>query len=201
MSKPLTPTRARLVLVSLLVLLSGIGVAVFITGYNILSDFSNSSKTLAAEAQASNSSLQGIITTKAELERNADIVDRASLIVAESRSYEYQDIANNVLPAYASQAGLVITSISFDNPQPTAGTTVPAVPGVTTAVPTGIKSMNITIAIKNPVEYTRMLTFIHYIEQSLFIMHIKQITLSKSNESSSGGQVSSDILTMEVYVR
>ena len=205
MKGSLTPTRVRLILISLLVVLSGAGIGVFVMGYRILTYFSNSSKSLTQEAQASNSSLQDLITTKAELEKNSDIVDRASRIVAQSRSYEYQDIANNVLPAYASQAGLTITSISFASSQPTAsGTTAVAAAAPSAAgaaAPAGIKSMTITVAIKNPVEYTRMLNFIHYIEQSLFTMHIKQVTLSKASGSKDGNQVSSDILTIEVYVR
>lgn len=202
-SASLTPTKLRLILAILLVMLTGAGVGVFTIGYRILTDFSQSSRSLASQAQASNSSLQDLITTKKELEENADVVDRASRIVAQSRSYEYQDIANTILPSYAAQAGLTITSISFANSQQTSATT-PSGTATAAAVmtaPSGVKSMTITVALKNPVEYTRMLNFLHYIEQSLFIMHIKQVGLSKTADAKDDALVSSDILTIEVYIR
>lgn len=107
------------------------------------------------------------------------------------------------MPSYAAQAGLTITSISFTNSQQTSATT-PSGTATTAAVmtaPSGVKSMTITVALKNPVEYTRMLNFLHYIEQSLFIMHIKQVGLSKTADAKDGALVSSDILTIEVYIR
>jgi hypothetical protein len=198
----LTPSKLRIVLVCLLLILLGASVGAFTVGYKFLADFSASSLSLATEAQASNSSLQTLISTKAELEKNTDIVDRASRIVAETRSYQYQDIANNILPAYAAQAGLTITSIGFANTQPgttSAASTNPTV--IAPKTPPGVKSQIITVAVKNPVDYRSMLNFIHYIEQSLFIMHIKQVTMSKVGDTRDGSQVSSDILTIEVYVR
>jgi hypothetical protein len=59
--------------------------------------------------------------------------------------------------------------------------------------------MTATVSLKNPVNYDAMLNFIHLVEQSLFRMQISQISLSQSQGDQGG--LTSDILTIEVYVR
>ena len=88
---------------------------------------------------------------------------------------------------------------------PAAGTTPATGSTPTTAVtaaPTGVKSMTATVTLDNPVDYNNMLTFMHLIEESLFKMQISQIGLSRSTDTSKGtNKISSDTLTIEVFVR
>lgn len=216
----ITPVKLRVILSLCLVILSVIGVGLFTVGYNKLKTFSTSVQTVATEAQASQSSVQDLTVTKQLLSQDQDAVDRASQLVAESKSYLYQDQIISDINTYAGEAGLAITNISFNNPTtaavgaapaaaPAAVATPAAAPGVAGAAPvagaspTGVKSMTASVTIKNPTDYLSMLKFIHLIEQSLFRMQISQVGISASTDTanSTANQVSSDILTIEVFVR
>lgn len=210
----LSPVKLRLILVGCLVLLVGVGAGVFMVGYNVLADYSAKARTTAAEAQASNSSLQNLIVVKRELAEKQDTVERASQIVAASKSYVYQDQIIRDINNFANNAGLSVTNITFADAKvtpTTPSTTNTSSPtttnspsataaGGTTAVPSGVKSMTATVTLKNPVDYNAMLRFIHSIEGSLFKMRISQVTLSRPADAK-GNEVTSDVLTIEVYVR
>lgn len=209
-SSNLTPTRLRLILIGCMVALVALSVVVFMIGYKQLSDYSASARTVAAQAQASNSSLQNLVAVKKELETDKDIVERASQIVAESKSYLYQDQIIQDINNIASASGITITNISFgDSGSPTssgtpaaASTTTPtANPGASAATAAGVKTTTATVTVKNPVGYDNMLSFIHAIESSLFKMRISQITLSKPTDAKNPNDVTTDALTIEVYIR
>lgn len=210
--KSLTPVKLRIILSLCLVVLCVVGIGLFTVGYGKLKTFATSVQDVADQAQASQSSVQDLIATKQFLAQNSEAVDRANQLVAESKSYVYQDQIISDLNKYASEAGLSITNITFTDATTTAvsspsSTPPPAATGTaagaptTAAAPAGVKSMTASVTIKNPTSYLSMLNFIHLVEQSLFRMQISQIGISASNDSSSPGQVSSDVLTIEVYVR
>ncbi|NCU37781.1 hypothetical protein EOL96_01815 [Candidatus Saccharibacteria bacterium] len=210
----ITPTRLRLVLSGLFIALLAIGVALFMFGYNILADKMNDSRVIAAEAQASNTSLQNLMAIEKALKENQEAVERSSQIVAESQMYSYQDQIITDLYNFAANAQLSIENISF-----TDATATPTTPnsGPTTATsgagaqasgaspaqvaPSGIKSVTATITVKNPVNYNAMLTFLHSIESSLFKMRVSQVSLSKTADDSDATEVTSDSLTIEVYIK
>lgn len=211
----LSPVKLRLILIACLVLLVGAGGGVFMVGYNVLADYSAKARTTAAEAQASNSSLQNLIVVMRELAEKQDTVERASQIVAASKSYVYQDQIIRDINNFANNAGLSVTNITFADAKvtpttPSAATTSSspttannssaAAAGNASAVPSGVKSMTATVTLKNPVDYNAMLRFIHSIEGSLFKMRISQVTLSRPADAK-GNEVTSDVLTIEVYVR
>ena len=213
----LTPTTLRLILIAAMAALAVLAVVVFMVGYGKIKEYAVSTQTVAAEAQASDSSLQNLITLKKELETETDAVQRASMIVSESKSYLYQDQIIQDINRFADNAGIVITNISFSDTG-TASTTAPAAgtapasgaaaPATGTAAatatggaPSGIKTTTATVTVKNPVDYNKMLTFIHSIEGSLFKMRISQVGLSKSTDAKSPNDVTSDVFTIEVYLR
>lgn len=203
----MTPVKLRIILACSLVILSVLGVVVFAFGYGQLKQFAASAQDIATKSQASQSSVQDLIATKKFLEANTDAVNRANQLAAESKSYVYQDQVISDINKYASEAGLVITNIAFTTPTTAAvggtssGTSAPAT-GTTspTAAPAGVKSMTANVTIQNPTNYLAMLNFIHLIEQSLFRMQISQVGIS-AGDGDNQNQVSSDVLTIEVYVR
>lgn len=210
MKNKLTPITLRIVLFVGMFLIVGLFIATLMIGYKILSDFSSQTKQVAAQAEASNSSLNNLVTTKKALEENKDVVERASQIVSESKSYVYQDQIIRDLNQYANAHNVTITNISFGDTQTSGtGTSAPATAAPANgaaptqpAAPTGVKSTQATVTIKNPVGYLDLLNFLHDIEQSLFKMKISQVTLSKPTDSNStADQVNTDVLTIEVYVR
>lgn len=210
----MTPMRLRLVLFTAIFLLVAAAVGIFMFGYSRISAYAIDAQTTSAQAAKSNNSLQTLIKIKDELAKNADAVERADQLVAQSTSYVYQDQIINDLNKYAKEAGISITNITFADAKttPVASTTAGTTPaassaGTTTttsqaAVPTSIKSMTATVTLNNPVDYNNMLTFIHLIEQSLFRMQVSQIGLSSSADTGKDtNKVTSDTLTIEVYVR
>jgi len=203
--KNMTPVKLRIILALSLIILSILGIGMFAFGYGQLKLFVIAAQDVAAKAQSSQSSVQDLVATKKFLQSNADAINRANQLAAKSMSYVYQDQVINDINKYASEAGLAITNIAFTTPTTTAvgGTTAPPVTGsaATTAAPAGVKSMTANVTIKNPTNYLAMLDFIHLIEQSLFRMQISQIGISASSDDKNPNQVSSDILTIEVYVR
>lgn len=202
----LTPTRLRLILIGSMVLMVAIAVGVFMIGYKQIADYSVASRAVAAEAQASYSSLQDLEAAKKELANDADVVQRASLIVSESKSYLYQDQIIQDINRFATNSGVSVTSISFGASGATSssGTAVAASttpPAGAVAPPSGVKTTTASVTVKNPVDYTKMLNFIHSIENSLFKMRISQVTLSKSADAKGSNDVTSDVLNIEVYVK
>jgi|EndMetStandDraft_5_1072996.scaffolds.fasta_scaffold163344_2 hypothetical protein len=208
--KNMTPVKLRIVLALSLIILSVLGVGLFAFGYGQLKQFVVAAQDTATKAQASQSSVQDLVATKKFLESNADTVNRANQLAAESKSYVYQDQVISDINKYASEAGLVITNIAFATPTTAAvggsasGTTSTPATGSatpTTAAPAGVKSMTANVTVQNPTNYLAMLNFIHLIEQSLFRMQISQVGISATSDNNNPNQVSSDILTIEVYVR
>lgn len=203
MKKPtITPTRLRIALSILLILLIAAGVGVFTLGYQQLKLHAEDAQKVATEAEASRTSLQRLITVEKFLASNQDVVERADRLVSQSKLYYYQDQMINDINKYASESGIEITNMTFDNTKVTA--VAPGTPATTTApsvAPTDIKSKLATISIKNPTNYDSMLAFIHRIEQSLFSMQITRVGMSQSAEPDKPDQVTSDAFTIEVYVR
>jgi hypothetical protein len=188
-----------------LVVLAGV---LFALGYQKIKEYSALTRTVSAQAQASNSSVQNLVNVKKQLESDADVIQRASLIVSESKSYLYQDQIIQDINRFAGNAGITITNITFSDAG-TAGATASAAPSATqgaatqptTSTPAGVKTTTATVTVKNPVDYNKMLVFIHSIEESLFKMRISQVTLSKPTDAKSPNDVTSDVFTIEVYLR
>lgn len=208
----LTPSKLRVILSISILLLIGLGVGLFAVGHGILAAYSAETRTTATRAQASSSILQDLQNTKRELEVNSNTVERASQIVAESTSYVYQDQIIRDINNFANNSGLAVTNITFADAKvtptslspPAAADTPPAaVAGAATpaAGPTGVKSITATITLKNPVSFPAFLKFIHSIEGSLFKMRISQVTLSRPSDAKVPDEITSDALTIEVYVR
>ncbi len=206
----LTPVKLRAILIVLLLLLAAAGVGVFTYGYSQLKAHATTAQETATKAEASRSSLQNLVTTKKFLTDNADVVNRANQLASESKSYVYQDQIISDINKYASEAGIQVVNITFDNPVNTnvSSATTPAATAdgtaapATTAAPTNVKSTTASVTIKNPTNYSSMLTFIHLIEQSLFRMQISKVGMSQSGDQGSGnGSITSDTLTIEAYIR
>ena len=193
--RPLTATQLRLMLsISMFViaLMAGIG---FVFVNSQLKNYAIEVSHVAADANASRDNLQNLQKIQTQLQEDQDIVQKTNSIVAESQSYQYQDQIINDINNYASKAGIGITDINFA----TQTTTAPgSAPTTTTPIPTGVKSSTVAITLKNPIDYASLLRFIKSIEQNLTKMQVSRINLSKDTVTNG---VTSDILTLQVYVR
>lgn len=150
---------------------------------------------VVVDSSVSQTNIQTLQKVQQELADEKDVIARAGDIVADSKSYQYQNQILNDLNNYAGKAGISITNVNFDAAGDT-GTTPPA-KGAPTA-PAGLKSTSVSITLQNPVPYDSMLRFIRSIEQNLTKMQISRVALAKGT---SGNTVTSEALTIQVYIK
>jgi TolA-binding protein len=158
------------------------------------------------DANASQNNVQTLQKIQRELEQNKDTIAQANSIVADSQSYQYQDQIVSDLNQYAGKAGISITNIDFSSTSQTGSGTTPdnkaqtTTPGATAApTPAGVKTTSVAVTMKNPLGYNNFLQFLRSIEDNLTKMQVQKVSLSKGT----GGDddISSDVLTIQVYVR
>lgn len=187
----------RLILTTLLFLIVILAFIGFSFWTNILRKDAIETSKKQAEAIASQSDVLTLQRVQTELNQNKAIVERTRSIVADSQSYQYQDQIIKDITDYATRAGIGIANIDFSAASIAAPTSTGQPVQPSSGVPTGVKSSSVSVAIKNPVDYTALLRFIHSIEQNLTKMQISSIGISKETS----GNVTSDALTIEVFVR
>ncbi len=190
--------RLRLVLVSIVCLLAIIAVGTGALGISYLNKRAVEVQHVAYDANKSDDRLQGIQALTKTLESNKEAVERAKQVVAESKSYEYQNVIIRDLQAMAKRANVEITNFNFS------GTGTPATAGKSAAPSTpkpggGLQSTTVNITLRTPVNYHDMLNFIHYVEQNLTKMQISKVGLAGVADNPTA--VESETLTIEVYIR
>lgn len=203
-TKKMTATTLRLALSIAIFLVAGISIAGFAFFSGSLKNYADEVSKTNGEAQASDTNIQSLQKTQAELEKYKDTAIRAQSIVSESASYQYQDQITRDLNNYAAQAGLVITGFTFDSTATTAAPAAPTTPGATAtpqgaAAPAGLNSKTVTIQLESSVPYKSLLSFMNMIEENLTKMQIAKVTLAKSSDNDEN--VAGQTLAIEVYVK
>lgn len=196
----MTATRLRLILsVSLFAILLITGGGFFYLNQQ-LQGYAVSVSHSVIDASASQNSVQTLQQVQQTLNDDKDIITKTSNIVADSKSYQYQDQIISDINGYAAAAGIGVLNIDFPSTStaPTSGASSPAATQTPTATPSGVKSTSVEVTLKNPISYDKFLQFVHATENNLTRMQIQKISLSKGT---GGTDISSDILTIQVYVR
>lgn len=197
--KTLNATTLRLILSVSLFLIVALGIGLFAYAHAQLHTVAVDVSHTLVDADASQNNLQTLQKIQRELASDKAIMARASSIVADSQSYQYQDQIITDLKAYAAQAGVGITNLDFTAGAPATGATASkTAPATATPTPNGVKSTSVAVTLNNPVDYNNLLAFIHSIEQNLTKMQISKVSLSKGEN---GNEVNSDVLTIEVYIK
>ncbi|HMQ96020.1 MAG TPA: hypothetical protein PKD19_02255 [Candidatus Saccharibacteria bacterium] len=206
----MTAVKFRLILSVCLVVIIGGTIAAAAFGYQLLSKRAEETSKVVYEAATSEERISGIQQSAKYLDENRDIVNRTKQVVAESQSYQYQDVIVSDLRNIARQSGISIVNFDFTTAngassnnsstaqQPAATSSDTEMIAQSQAL--SLKTTTVNITLKNPVEYTRLLNFLHHIEQNLTKMQIAKVSLSKSSDGSKN-QVTTDALSIEVYVR
>lgn len=215
----LNATTFRTVLAVGLVAIIAATVAIFTLGHGQLVQTAQETSELATKADASNVEQRNLERTKGELLDLKEAIDHASSIVAVSESYKYQDQIILEIGEMARKNGIVVESVTFDNPN--AGPSAPAAPPATpaagaepvagaaetaagaTATPAApaLKTRSATIALASPIDYDRLIPFIYLIEQNITKMRITRLNLSADQSSENRNAVQSDSMQIEVYLR
>jgi hypothetical protein len=193
--RQLTASTFRLILSASLVVITGIGITLFSLANDQLRSVATDVSHVVVDANASQDNLTTLEKIKKTLASEQDVVARTNQIVAESKSYEYQDQIVTDLNGYASKAGITITNLDFSagTAKTPAATATPAAPVATS----GLHSTSVTVTIQNPVGYNQLLQFIKSLEQNLTKMQVSKVSLSRGE----GGNITSDAFAIEVYIK
>lgn len=183
-------------------------IAGFIYFRGTLEKYADEISTVSSEAESTQSRVQQLQKTEIELKKHSVAIDRAARIVAESKSYQYQNQIINDITNYAERADVSITSFTFGDASnaptapvapPTAAPPVanPQGPATAGAAP---KSTTVTINLGDSVPYENLLNFLTMIEKNLTKMQIANVSLSKSSDGDAN-EVALQSLNLEVYVK
>jgi hypothetical protein len=158
------------------------------------------------DAQSSQTAIQTLQQIQRELQNNQDVAKQASSIVADSQSYQYQDQIVGDLNGYAAKSGITITNMDFSTSAASTTTggstsTEKSQQSATQAPAalTGVKTVSVSITMQNPISYSNFLKFLRSIEDNLTKMQVQKVSLSKG--TTGGDDITSDILTIQVYVK
>jgi hypothetical protein len=204
--KGMTPTKLRLILIgviSMLIILAGVGFWLFSSQ---LSAYAEQVSKDAAQANVSANDISRLEKLKTQLEDDAVAITRTKNIVADSQSYQYQNQIINDLSIYAKNAGVVVSSYSFDSSTSASGEASPSAtapaPSAETTAPVaadGLKTTNITVTLKSPADYKAVMRFVHSIESNLTKMQLSGISIAQASEDKN--MVTTNPLTIQVYTR
>lgn len=194
--------RFRIALTISLFLSVAIMIGVVTYGVKYLNSYADKVNLVAVEASNTDSRIDIMRQEAQILESYKGVAERARQIVAESQSYEYQDVIIRDLEEFARRAGVSVQTYDFTSGQiaPQGGATGTSAPTQPTG--SGPKSTTVSVTISNPVDYRSLLRFIYQIEQNLTKMQISNVTMS-SNPGGEGGQdsVNSSNFVIQVYIR
>jgi hypothetical protein len=197
--------KLRIILVVTIILLVGASTAIFWYFRSQLITYAEQVEKDTAAASVSISDVNKLKALKQELEDNQVAVTRAKNIVADSKSYQYQNQIVDDINIYAKKAGVSVTSFAFTDPAASGaqGAAAPAqAPTAATQAPTlpeGLKTVSVSLTLKSPIEYQNIIKFVRYIEANLTKMQVSGVAFSKTGAGST--QVSVDPITVEVYVQ
>lgn len=221
----LTATKMRLLLSSVLVIIILGMAAGFYFAYSLLQDKADTVAETQAKARSSDQVLANLRETEKQLEKYSESAKKAERIVAESKSYLYQNQIINDLTHFANVASIPISSFSFAEsggsgsgataaPEATTQTPPPAqadptagqaesaeqTPGAAAGTgPTpNLKSVQVTVQLGDKINYDNLLHFLHLIEQNITRMQISNLMMTRDPET---GGVSTQSITLEVYVK
>lgn len=199
----MTPTKLRIVLfgaISLLLIAAGVGFWLY---FSMLSGYAEQVSKDTAEASVSEQDISRLEQLKVKLDDDSVAINRTKNIVADSKSYQYQNQIINDLSVYAKSANIAISSFSFDSATQESGAAAPAAAPTATAtaplVADGLKMTTVTVTLKNPTDYKAIMRFIHSIESNLTKMQLSGISIAQAPESKD--KVTTNPLTIQVYTR
>lgn len=208
----LTATNLRYVLAAALLLMFAACGAGFYYVHGYLKSYAEEASALNSQAEIGTKNIVALQNIERYIEEHKHEFSIAEKVVAESKSYRYQNEIVNDLSKIADKSGVNITGFQFGDQAagatsgssssssstaaPAAGT-APATPSTTAG---GLKTTKATITISSPVNYDNLLEFISRIERNITKMQIARIAISQTEE---GGRnsVASETFEIEVYIR
>lgn len=138
------------------------------------------------DATISSSELQKAHNLQIYIGNHKEQIDKAATVVAETKTYQYQNQIVADVNEFASIAG--VTVLGFDFPVQTTAPTIK-----------GVKTIQATVTLQNPVPYDNYLRFLKLIEQNLTKMQITDISITPDEKVF--GRINNPTVGLQVYVR
>ena len=201
MKKGLTASSARIVLALFLLIILAAMVAGSYFAYSFLSTTSKEVADMQTEASAVDMKIQNLLKLKDQLEKNPVATKKAEQIVADSKSYQYQNQIINDLSIYAAKANVPIQSFTFQDSSTSSAKSSSSSSQTTAKKPTsvsGLKSITVSIQLGDKVPYNNLLHFLYLVENNVTRMQIYGVSISRGEQR---GEVSAQSLELGVYVR
>ncbi len=156
--KQFKPQNLRAILATLFVILLIGGGAGFYWGLGQVSEYSEQVNQKLADAEASGEQIGSLQVLKGQLTQSNNLIEKANQLFATPATYQAQVLRD--LKNYADAAGLSISNTAFSSPGET-----------------GIYSISITL--KQPVSYTKLITFLNNVESNLPKLQVSSIALGR----------------------
>ncbi len=212
----------RLFLVGILLLVVGAVFGFTFLG-KLLQDKAMQVSHAQTDASIGSNNVKQLEQLNKDLEKHKDVVQRAKEIVADSRSYQYQNQIIQDINSFADRVGITILGYDFSSSDsasegspsstPSSGSTSssnsspssppsPTSPNTTSpssTTPPGVRTVTAKITLKNPVPYTSFLKLLKLIEQNVTKMQVTGVALSP--DASHPDQISNPTIGLIVYVR
>lgn len=138
------------------------------------------------DATISTAELQKAHNLQVYLSNHKEDVEKAAAVVADTKTYQYQNQIVEDVNRFASIAG--VTVLGFDFP---VQKTIPSAAGA--------KTIQATVTLQNPVPYVNYLRFLKLIEQNLTKMQITEISITPDDKVI--GRINNPTVGLQVYVR
>ena len=174
-NQTLKPQSLRAVLVFVLIMVIAGGLGLFYLGLNEIRTFAVEVNHSVADAEASNGQVQALQTLKGQLAQSEALIAKANQMFATPASYQNQAITDT--RNYAAAAGISIAKVDFE----------PIVPGI---------NPTMTVSLKAPVSYKKLLQFLDNIEGNIPKMQVSSIGISHVNGGRSDSVTVDDIKIM-----
>jgi hypothetical protein len=145
------------------------------------------------DADISQSNINNLKKLEQELKVQADVVERASEIVANNVQFKYQDQVITDIDRLANLSGVKVTGYTFEAASPAAA------PAKGVVLPKGAKKIGITLALRSPMTYDNYLKFLRAIEQNLTRIQVTGVNLSPDIKNPR--EVTNPSIGIEVFVK
>ena len=166
------PQTLRAILLVLLIIIIAGGLGLFYTGLNEVRKYAIEVNHSIADAEASNVEVQKLQVLKGQLAQSETLIAKANQMFATADSYQNQAITDT--RNYANATGLSVAKINFDDVTPGSYPTM-------------------TVSLKAPVSYKKLVQFLNSIEGNIPKMQVSSIGIAHATGGSADSVTVNDI--------
>ena len=185
----MTARKLRALLMSLIVMtIAGAGIG-FYFAHDVLQAYAKTVSQSVANSSASGGGIQSLENLQEELASKQNVIVKSNSLIAMTQDYQNQSIKD--IDTYAAAIGIGISNYGF------AAAAAAPTPGAAASAPAS--GSIVTVTLTNPINYSKLLTFIKAIEGNLPKMQISSINLTRIEGDSTS--IRADQLVVQVYTR